>query len=143
MRRWYLRSMKLDVSGPFDDLRAVVATIASVVAGGPVELKQVAFEALPDSDGFGGTHAAVFEAPGVRVHETIQSGQYGSPRDGFGYDMSWRFEGTGAREGARAAFSTGNYEPKVLSFAMDVSDAEGEAMVAALERLLGRAPRRW
>jgi hypothetical protein len=128
------------VSGRFDAIRDA---IAQVVAGASVPLVEISRAALPDADGLGGTHHLVLEGLGVRVEETIESGQYGNPRDGYGYAMRWTFVGTGSREGASATIVAGGTEPKVLSFTMDVTDAEGPAMREALRRVLGRDPRVW
>lgn len=134
---------RLTFNGPFDDFSAVRDRIAHVIAGGDVTLRQTSFEALPDRDGFGGTHALVLEGDGVRVEECVYSNDEGNPRDGYGYSMSWTFTGTGARAGAQASIRRSNYEPKLLDFTVSVSDAEGPALQQALEALLGRSARAW
>ncbi len=135
--------MRLTFGGPFDDFSPVRDCVARVIAGGDVALKQVSFEALPDRDCYGGTHQLVLEGDGVRVEETIASNEEGCARDGYGYTMWWTFTGTGARDGAQATIRGSNYQPKMLDFTVSVSDAEGLALRAALEALLGRSARVW
>jgi hypothetical protein len=135
--------MRLTFSGAIDDFSAVRTCIAHVIAGGPVALRQASFESLPDRDCFGGTHLLRLEGDGVQVEECIASNDEGNPRDGYGYSMSWTFTGTSARAGARASIRGSNYEPKMLGFTVEVSDAEGPAMQRALEALLGASARAW
>ena len=118
--------IRIVYSGPAASLSDFRESLAGAVAGRPV--------ALSASRKGAGADEYLYDADSVVVSERIAEA-YGHGPEGGPWSMDWTFTGTGARTGALVRVAASSRERELSSFTVEVTEAEADAVRAALAEL--------
>jgi len=122
--------IRIFYSGPTAGLSDFRECLGGAVAGRRVELSAARKGA--------GADVYLYDAPDVVVEECIAEASGHGP-EGGPWHMDWTFTGTGPRAGARARVSASQLDRALGEFTVEVTEAEADAMRAALAELRRRS----